>query len=294
MDRIEDRISVIRQDRMVPLLPGRPEQSSAHLPWRGLTVEKHLIGAVEIPEHEHTSLCLHLQTSAPVEMEWWSEGRHGLERTGPGSLTLLDAGTRDRLRWGGGSRRLVVSVDPSLVQRAAQELHLPLPAGMASRWNFEDRQLRLLLTEIDREMSSGWGTGALYGDLLGMSLTVALLRKYGAPRATSPQGNRHQVRRVLEFIREHSHDSLRLEQLAEVAGMSVFHFARIFREATGLTPHRYVLEERIRRAGALLERGSRSMAEVAAETGFATPQHFARAFRSVTGLSPSAWRQQRG
>ncbi|MFT4113038.1 helix-turn-helix domain-containing protein [Silvibacterium sp.] len=288
------RISVIRQDRVVPLLPGRPEQSSAHLAWRGLNAEKHIVGAVEIPEHEHTSLCLHMQTSSPVEMEWWSDGRHGQERTGPGSLMLLDAGTRDRLRWAAGSRRLVVTVDPAMVQRAAQELHMPISTGFANRWNFEDRQLRLLLTEIDREMSSGWETGALYGDLLGMSLTVALLRKYGAAHTAVPRVSNRQMRRVIDFIHEHSHAALRLEQLAEIAGMSVFHFARSFREATGLTPHRYVMGERIRRARILLERGSQSMAEIAAETGFATSQHFARAFRGITGLSPTAWRQQRG
>ena len=71
------RISVIRDEKIVPLLPGRPAKHSIFSPWSGLIVEKHIIGAIEIPEDEHSTLCLHMQTSGPVQMEWWFEGNMG-------------------------------------------------------------------------------------------------------------------------------------------------------------------------------------------------------------------------
>ena len=92
------RISVIRNERIVPLLPGRPVKNSILSPLSGLIVETHNIGAIEIPEHEHSSFCLHLQNSGPVQMEWWSQGKYGKENHGPGSMILLTPGTRDRLR----------------------------------------------------------------------------------------------------------------------------------------------------------------------------------------------------
>jgi AraC family transcriptional regulator len=69
------RISVIRNEQIVPLLPGSPLNDSVFSPWSDLILEKHSIGAIEIPEHEHSSFCLQMQTSGPSQMEWWSEGK---------------------------------------------------------------------------------------------------------------------------------------------------------------------------------------------------------------------------
>ncbi|MBT9330900.1 helix-turn-helix domain-containing protein [Paracidobacterium acidisoli] len=287
------RISVIRDDQVVPLLPGKPASGTIFSPWNGLIVEKHSIPGIEIPEHEHSSLCLHMQTSDPVQMEWWSEGKNGKESPGPGSLILLAPGTRDRLRWNAPSRRLIVSIDDSYLSRAARELDLKSRSGFASLWHFRDSQLSLLLTEIQREMEEGWSTGALYGDLLGMSLSVALLRKHAKedPEAIFAKGgiSKARLRRVLDFIHENSHSDLRLEDLAQVAEMSVFHFARLFRTAMGISPHRYLLRQRLRQAQSLLRLGSRTVAEIAVEAGFSSPGHLSRAFRREVGISPTEW-----
>jgi hypothetical protein len=88
-----DRISVLRDNRVVPLMPSRLK-GGGEQPWRGVLLEQHAVSAIEIPEHEHRELCLHLQTSGDEAMEWWSWGRHGVERTAPGSMIFLPAGTR--------------------------------------------------------------------------------------------------------------------------------------------------------------------------------------------------------
>jgi AraC family transcriptional regulator len=292
-----NRISVIRDDQVVPLLPGSPS-AGVFSPVPGLMVERHRTPAIEIPEHEHSSLCLHLQTSRTVAMEWWSEGKNRVEQAGPGSLVLVAPGTRDRLRWSGASERVVVSLDAGCLMRAAEELGWKGLPEFRNRWLLEDRQLRHLVAEMQREMESGWATGRLYGELLARSLSVALLRKYASPkdgmRLARGGMARGRLRRVTEYIRENSHAELRLETLAGIAGLSVFHFARAFRMETGVSPHRYVLDERLRRARELLRLRSRTMAEIAAETGFGDAGSFARAFRRQFGVSPSEWKQQAG
>ena len=290
------RISVIRNERIVPLLPGRPVRSSALSPLSGLIVETHNIGAIEIPEHEHSSFCLHMQTSSPVQMEWWSEGKYGKENHGPGSMILLTPGTRDRLRWDRPSQRMVLSVDESYLLRAAQELGRKGPLGFENRWIFEDRQLHLLLSEMRREMEAGWETGALYGDHLGMSLSIALLQKYGRGVAISPQVkggiSRVRLQRVLDYIAANGHMDIKLDDLADVAGMSRFHFARLFRLVMGVTPHRYLMDQRLQQAKALLRLDTRSVSEVAVETGFANAGHLARVFRRYVGVRPTEWKRQ--
>jgi AraC family transcriptional regulator len=290
------RISVIRNERIVPLLPGRPVNNSILSPSCGLIVETHNIGAIEIPEHEHSSFCLHMQTSGPVQMEWWSEGKYGKENHGPGSMILLTPGTRDRLRWNRPSQRVVLSVDESFLLRAAQELGRKQHLGFENRWIFEDRQLHLLLSEMRREMEAGWETGALYGDHLGMSLSIALIQKYGRNGGAASQAkggiSSVRLRRVLDYIAANVHLDIKLHDLAEVADMSRFHFARLFRLGMGVTPHRYLMDQRLQQAKALLRLDARSVSEIAVETGFANAGHFARVFKRYVGVTPTEWKLQ--
>jgi AraC family transcriptional regulator len=290
------RISVIRNERVVPLLPSRPVKNSVRSPLNGLIVETHKIDAIEIPEHEHSSFCLHLQTSSPLEMEWWSEGRQGIESHGPGSMILLAPGTRDRLRWNRPSRRVVLSIDESYILRAAHELGKRTHLNFENHWIFEDRQLQFLVSEMQREMETGWETGSLYGDHLGMSLAIVLIQKYSSDAVSTPiaKGGMSRVRlqRVLDYIAANSHRDLSLDDLAQIADMSRFHFARLFRLGMGITPHRYLMDQRLQQAKVLLRFDTRSVSEIAAETGFANAGHFARAFRRYVGVSPSEWKRQ--
>jgi AraC family transcriptional regulator len=98
--------------------------------------------------------------------------------------------------------------------------------------------------------------------------------------------------RVLEYIAANSHLDLRLDDLAKIADMSQFHFARLFRLSMGVTPHRYLMDQRLQQAKALLRLDSRTIAEVATEIGFVNAGHFARAFKRHLGVSPTEWQRQ--
>ena len=84
---------------------------------------------------------------------------------------------------------------------------------------------------------------------------------------------------------------LSLDDLAAQACLSPFHFTRLFREATGFTPHRYVMNRRIRAAKEKLALGRASLVEIALETGFGSQANFNRVFRKATGVSPGRFRK---
>ena len=289
------RVSVIRNERIVPLFPDRPVNTNICSPLSGLLLETHDLGAVEVPEHEHSSFCLHLQTSGSVEMEWWSEGRHGKESHRTGSIVLVTPGTRDRMRWDRRSRPVLISIDESYLVRAAQELGTKNRLAITNRWMFEDRQIQLLMTEFRREMEADWETGSLYHEHLAMSLSLALIRKYSQGTTISPiaKGGISGVRlqRVFDFIAANSRQDIALEDIAIVAGMSKFHFARLFRLRMGITPYRYLMNQRLERAKALMRLEARTMAEIADATGFTSSRHLSRAFRRYLGVSPSEWKR---
>src|SRR5262249_11428163 len=96
---------------------------------------------------------------------------------------------------------------------------------------------------------------------------------------------------IVEYIEEHLDATPRLAQLAEVAHLSAYHFARQFKVATGLPPHQYVVLRRLERAKLLLQGGDLSLAEVAAGTGFTDQSKFCHTFKRLVGVSPRHFRK---
>jgi AraC family transcriptional regulator len=98
----------------------------------------------------------------------------------------------------------------------------------------------------------------------------------------------------LDCIREHIRTNLATDiDVAELAGLvrlSPHYFSLVFRQAVGMPPHRYILQERINEAQRLLVAGEMTLAELAAHLGFADQSHFSRAFRKLTGRTPGSFR----
>jgi AraC family transcriptional regulator len=197
------------------------------------------------------------------------------------------------MRWDGPWRPVVVSIAESYLVSAAQELSSKNRLALTNRWNFEDRQLQSLVAELRREMDSGWEIGSLYQDHLAMALSLALIHRYSKEMTISPIAkggmSTGRLRRVLDYIDSNSQREITLNDLAVVADISRFHFARQFRLRMGITPYRYVMEQRLENAKALLRRHPRALGEIARKTGFTNSAHFSRAFRRYVGVSPSEW-----
>lgn len=82
-------------------------------------------------------------------------------------------------------------------------------------------------------------------------------------------------------------------ELAGLCGLSRSYFTRAFKISMGTPPHRWLLRQRVRRAGEMLERTSESIAGIALSCGFADQSHLTRVFHAITGTSPAAWRRRR-
>jgi len=106
-----------------------------------------------------------------------------------------------------------------------------------------------------------------------------------------PLAQQH-LRRVIDHIEGLLGKSdLSVEELAAIANLSPYHFSRAFKLATGVAPHRFVLERRIQRARLHLADGSDTLAGIAYATGFSSQAHFSSMFRRLTGMTPREYRQ---
>jgi AraC-like DNA-binding protein len=98
------------------------------------------------------------------------------------------------------------------------------------------------------------------------------------------------LQRVRDYVETHLEDSISLQHLASTAGLSTSYFIRAFKQSAGMTPHRYVLQRRVRRALGLLAETTLALSEVAMASGFADHSHFCRQFRKLVGATPSRYR----
>ncbi len=100
----------------------------------------------------------------------------------------------------------------------------------------------------------------------------------------------HRLRRVTAYIDENLHRELRLSDLSAVVHMSPFHFARLFKRSTGMSPHRFVIQRRVDDACARLSTQTGAIAAIARSVGFRAPSHFTTTFRRITGVTPIEYR----
>jgi len=186
-----------------------------------------------------------------------------------GRLLTADARARAALATlGGGDAAAPYDRLPALdVCAAAAGSVAPLPFWLRSRW------LEPVLVGEER-----------IGTIVKLpgTLQVPSSRGTGLPR--------YKLRRVTEYIDSRIGGPISLDDLAEVAGVSRFHFHRQFRKSLGVTPHEYVLRARIERAKGLLTGSDLTVGEVSGAVGFADQSHFSNIFRKLTAMTPRSFR----
>ena len=101
-----------------------------------------------------------------------------------------------------------------------------------------------------------------------------------------------QVTALWRHIQAHIHSQIPVEEFSKVIGFSQWHFSRCFKAEFGRSPHRFILEHRIRHAKALLLNSRLTLAEIALESGFADQAHLGRSFNRHVGLSPGRWQRK--
>jgi AraC-like DNA-binding protein len=150
----------------------------------------------------------------------------------------------------------------------------------------------MVVGELAQASAAGISDIAL--DEVGMLFAARFVRRLAGRSQRSLKARSVDRRRAIEaalWIDEHSHQAVSLAIAARQAGLSPFHFLRLFAKVLGVTPHQYVVRSRLRRAARLLTDGSRSVTEVAFDAGFADVSNFVRTFHRAAGVSPLRFRR---
>jgi AraC family transcriptional regulator len=168
---------------------------------------------------------------------------------------------------------------------------------ISPRMFFFDQAVWDTALKLKAEVGNSDPSSRQYAEALGLVLMHELIRlerttstATGSLRGGLPAW---QQKRVVEFIEAHLAEDVSLAALAELTDLSLYHFARAFRQSFGAPPHRYHMGRRMDRAKALLQKPALSVTEIGIETGFRETSSFTRAFRKFTGLTPTEYRHHR-
>jgi AraC-like DNA-binding protein len=162
----------------------------------------------------------------------------------------------------------------------------------------DDPVVRHLLSSLLPATARPEDAHALFLDHVALALSAHVAHVYGGMNTLRglPRGGLApwQERRVKELMSATLNEEVPLNRLATECGLSLRHFARTFRQSTGVSPHRWLMKHRIDRAREPLSNRALSLTDVALVCGFADQSHFTRVFTAMVGVSPGAWRRVNG
>jgi len=236
----------------------------------------------------------------PLEGSFYSEvpsaaGGQRTVRGVAGNTCIIPAGLGYSAHWEDDLEHLSIFLDPLLLTRVAREMFMSERVELVDTCAGEDPLIRHIGLALLAEIGSEGSPARLYVDSLVNTLAIHLLRNHATLdlkwKSFSGGLAGYRLRRATEFIEESLADDLSLAEIARAADLSPYHFARAFKQSTGLTPLRYLMERRIERAKHLLADTELPIVQVSYQVGFKSQSHFTTIFRRLTATTPRAYRK---
>jgi AraC family transcriptional regulator len=291
MDSLVERYDVATKQRK-SFTPGHVSLTDSGQ-WPGVRLEVWDGPSAELPESVLFQHGLALNIGDPVASEIrWAGHRSRSGVFEQGTMTLLPAGVPYRSRSRGHWRGLTLTLHSDLLDAVAP----PRGAGTADllpAFAATDPYVWHAAHSLASDARDGSPAGALFGQTIAAGLAAHLMRHYSVRRPRlidAPDPSDRRLGRIREFILDQLERPLSLAELAAIAEMEVYTFAKWFKRAAGASPHQYILRARIQRARNLLTSSSGGLADIALECGFSSHSHFTTTFRRCVGITPKDYR----
>lgn len=277
--------------------------TSAGRGWDGIEIVR-FTGYDEVslpPSRKHHAI-IHLNRR-PLELTQRLDGRLRKERVHCGEVGIIPAG----LQWEWGFRGetesdlLPICLEDSFLREVARGVDLdPDRLEIAPLLGTRNPNIERIGLSLKEEIESGGILGGkLYAESLATALAITLIRDHSSlgRTAAGKAGREHNgglskraLREATDYIGDNLGRELKLADIASATHMSPYHFSRLFKQSTGLTPHKYVIERRVGRAAELLGGTALPIAEISVVCGFANQSHMTRHFRHLLGVTPKTAR----
>ena len=261
--------------------------------WSNITLEAHHLPAGETPEYCLDHYVVSMNMGQRLQVEHVVDGKFHQATFFHGTVVICPIYSPHFFRWDSELQTLSLNLNPELLSQNAIDLLGTDCVELIPHFAIQDGLIQQIGLALQAELQSGGSNSRLYAETMANALAAYLLRHY------STQGHRtigcdgglpqYKLRLVIDYINDYLERELSLSELAAIAQLSQYHFCRAFKQAIGLSPHQYLIQQRVERAKQLLKQGGITIGEVAIACGFTHQSHLHRHFKRLAGVTPKTW-----
>ena len=276
--------------------------SSQHMNWKGILVEYYqrsitpTPSEIELPALDNHWLNLFL--GQPAHLIHKCNNRLYESTVQKGDSIFVPAGQPSYWCWKGNDTEqptLFIYLKPELITQIASTPEFSQNRiELVNYFSKQDLRLQHIAMLLYVELHSGGIMGQLYVESLTVMLVIHLLRHYSDSTQIITSDNRSlthaQLQQAIDYIHTYLDRDLSLFEIAGVINISPTYFASLFKHATGLSPHQYVIQQRVERAKRLLLQTDLTFAQIALKVGFSSQSHLTVQLKRHTAMTPKQFR----
>ena len=274
-----------------------PLLSSKNLDWQGVKFDYYQHDSNESPTHttEHHVLCLVIDK---VESERKLNGVYQREKQNYGSVIIVPAKVEHWTAWKSTGRFILLSFTPQVLAKIAPETIYTdkielLPTFAKPE---PDRVITSIGMGIKQQLESDPDDCDFYVEHLKNALLAHLLKNYCTVKHSLKNiGNGlppYKLKQAINYINDNLDQQIKLNDIAELVDISQYYFCRLFHDSTGVSPYKYVIQQRVARAKNLIKNSKLSLVDIAYECGFSSQSQMTQHFRKCVGVTPKVYRNK--
>jgi len=285
------------------ILPNPPLLTSFQSGWSNIQLAYYRHPSLDLPEISSSQhvIVIPLKYQA-VDLEYCWEGRlqkffYREQDIANGCIQFVPANlpVKSRSHTSAQGMELIhCHLDPAFVATIAHESINPDRVELLQIMKKADLLLHQLGLALKSSLEEDGSDSRFYADAMATAMAAHLLRHYATRNHHFQQYedglSKQKLRQAIDYMQAHLDESLSLSAIANELGMSQYYFCHLFKRSTGMSPHQYLMRQRVERARHLLKQPEQTIISVAMDCGFANPSHFAKCFRQHTGMNPKQFR----
>lgn len=285
-------------------LPNPPLLTSFQSGWSSIQLAHYQQSSIDLPELSNTQHIITIPLGHQVvDLEFVSEGHSqaisyqtrdytcGFVEVFPADLPygLRSNSTGEVMEW------IQCCLEPTYLAQIAHESVNPDRVELLLTLKKADLLIYQIGLALRSSLEEDSGGSRFYADSMATALSAHLLRYYSTRKhhfQDYEDGlSKQKLRQAIEYIQANLGEDLSLSDIANELGMSQYYFCHLFKRSTGMSPHQFLIRQRVEQAKQLLKQSERTVTSIALDCGFANQSHFAKYFRQCTGLNPSQFRK---
>jgi AraC family transcriptional regulator len=277
----------------------RPRIHSSHQAgWKNIHLAYYQLPATEIPETTGLQHIICLPSwKQPTEVECIFDGKRYLTQHNKNEIDhieILPAHAPIRARWSQAAELTHCYLEPTFLTHAAYESVNPERVELKLTIQKPDPLVWQIILALKTVLETDATNSCFYAESMTTALAAHLLRNYSTCKHILQKYEdglpKYKLKQAVEYMNARLSENVSLAEVAAELGMSQFYFCRLFKQSMGMTPHAYLIQQRVERSKQLLKQAESTTLNIAIECGFANPSHFAKWFRRYTGISPKQFR----